>query len=284
MGQWFSRFFKERGFKVTITSRQPIRAKRIARKLGVEAAELDGEAIASSDIILLSTPPAETAKIIGEIAEKMRKKAILLEISSVKADVVKPLEEAVRDFNVEAVSIHPMFGPGAKTIQGHRIIVIPVKGCLKTARSIARFFREAGAAVTLAKDFHEHEKMVALTLALPHFINLVFASALAASKNPIREVLKYAGTTFTLQKIVSESVISEDPNLYAAIQMRNERFRQTLSQLASEFSRLKNIVEKQDVEAFSQTFERLRKYFSGDSDYKRAYELFYRALEAVKQL
>jgi prephenate dehydrogenase len=284
MGQWFSRFFKNQGFEVAITSRKPSRALKVARMLKVKSARLNEKTLSSSDVVLLSVPPSETAKIISDIASKMRKNALLLEISSVKINIAHLLEAAAKKYKVNIVSLHPMFGPGAKSIHGYRIIIIPVKGCRKTAKEIAEFFKLAGAKVVLAKDFTQHEKMTALTLALPHFVNLFFGLSLALSKCSIREVSKYGGTTFTLQKILCESVISEDPKLYSEIQMFNRKFKEILPRISQVFLKLKETVEKNDVEEFGKAFRELQSFFSADQEYKEAYKLFYRALEAARRL
>ena len=283
MGQWFSRFFREQGFNVTITSRKPSRALRVARKLKVKLTRLSREALASSDLVLLSIPPSETAEIIEDIASKMRKNTVLIEISSVKTNLASLLEEIAVKFGIKVVSLHPMFGPSAKSIHGYSIIVVPVKGCEKAAKKVAKFFREAGAKVVFAKNFAEHEEMTALTLALPHFINLLFGLTLSLTAYPIRKISDYGGTTFILQKILCESVISEDPKLYGEIQIANRRFKEAVLKLSQAFSKLKQTVEENDLEEFTRIFGELQKYFSGDPKFGRAYELFYEALEAVKQ-
>jgi len=75
-----------------------------------------------------------------------------------------------------ALSIHPLFGFGARTLKGKRIALIPIKGSKKELNLVQRFFPEAIISVISAE---EHDRVMALTLSLPHFLNMVFASTLS---------------------------------------------------------------------------------------------------------
>ena len=277
MGRWFASQFKELGLEVYILSRRREKAVKTAGELGVEAASLKD--LSKFDLLLLSTPIAETPRLVLEAAGKLAEGATLTEICSVKANVVKALEEAVKRFKVKAVSLHPLFGPGAAGFKGQRVAVIPVKDCLETAEAMADFLKSVGAKVVWVESAARHDAMVAFTLALPHFINIVFGLTLAGK--PIRQLNNYAGTTFKLQKTLCESVLQEDPETYASIQIYNPYFRRLLRILRSEMERLGKAVESRDTDKFKRIFMRAVRSLKADPEFAEAYRRFYRALEVL---
>jgi prephenate dehydrogenase len=108
-----------------------------------------------------------------------------------------------------------MFGPGADTFSGRKVVVIPVtKDRALTEWAVDLFTRE-GAEVHVVNSGEEHDRFMAITLGLVHFLNIVLGRVLMGSD--IREIKKFAGTTFSLQLTLVEAVLSEDPELYYGI-------------------------------------------------------------------
>ena len=70
MGQWFTRFFKERGYKVTVWGKGG--KTEIARKLEVPFASNLEETVPESDIVIVSVPINVTEETIAEFAPKMK--------------------------------------------------------------------------------------------------------------------------------------------------------------------------------------------------------------------
>ncbi|MFI5384351.1 MAG: prephenate dehydrogenase/arogenate dehydrogenase family protein, partial [Methanosarcina thermophila] len=108
MGQWFTRFFKERGYEVMVWGKGG--KIEIARKLEVPFASNLEEAVPASDIVIVSVPINVTEEIIAEFAPKMKAGSLLMDLTSIK---VKPVE-AMKKFtpsDVEILGTHPMFGP-----------------------------------------------------------------------------------------------------------------------------------------------------------------------------
>ncbi|MEM1550570.1 MAG: prephenate dehydrogenase dimerization domain-containing protein, partial [Candidatus Bathyarchaeia archaeon] len=124
------------------------------------------------------------------------------------------------------------------------------------------------------------DRAMALTLALTHFINIVFASIVGEEDI---NMLKYlSGTTFTLQFILSEAVMNEDPLLYASIQIENEYTTIYLDKLMRKVIELKNIIERKDYDAFIKFYVETRNLLSRDTDFIKAYEKMYSALSASR--
>jgi prephenate dehydrogenase len=205
MGKWFSEYFLKKGFEVTgFDNTNPV-AKNIK-----EAGSLIS-AILKVDYVLLSTPTKKTPEIIRLIAKEMKRESYLIDITSQKLKTATSLGKIPA--KVSPICIHPMFGPGAKNLKNHNIILVPIKDGKKEL-NIAKSLFPDGNFVTI--DSTEHDKKIAMILGLTHLINIAFANILAKD-DKILLTEKMAGTTFKAQKILAESIMTESPELIETI-------------------------------------------------------------------
>jgi prephenate dehydrogenase len=279
MGQWFAKYFKDKGFNTLISGRFPEKSADVAQSLGIEYASSDINAVQEADIVLVSLPIQVTAAKIRKIVPSMKKNAILFDIASIKGDIIKALEDASK-IGIRALSIHPLFGPGSPSVKGKRFLMIPILENLHVVNEMAKMFRDGGGLVEVVNSGETHDRMMALTLALPHFLNIVFGKVL--SKWDIREVKKFAGTTFTLQLLLAESVLSEDPNLYYIIQSHNPAFEEILEYVSEIVNRGASFVTEQNQDDFVHNFTKIRASLSRDPAFSNSYNRFYQALKAIE--
>lgn len=274
MGQWFAKFFKNKKFKVKIYGRNPVKTKKIAKSLGVDYSLNYVEDVKNVSMVLVSTPIEVTPKIILEVAKNLKKGSILFDVASIKHDVLPALKKAEK-FSIHTLSLHPMFGPGAKSVKDKAILTIPVTRNIEVLKFVLKPFLDSGAKIVWVKDAKTHDKMVALTLALPHFLNIVFGKTLSTSGFNIKKIKDFGGTTFNLQLILTESVVQEDPNLYASIQTQNKYFIKVMEELFNHANNLKKIVLNKEKDKFSKFFLETRKFLAEDPEFKNAYKKFY---------
>lgn len=277
MGRWFGKFFKEKGYRVIISSRSLKKAISAANQIGTEYAESILNAVNKADIVLLATPIRVTAKIIREISKELKPGTILFDIASIKGDIITAYEEA-KALGIRPISVHPLFGPGAKSIKGKSLLIIPIIKDFELIRQVAGIFK--GAIVRIVERGEDHDRMMALTLAFPHFLNIIFSKTLL--KTDIRELKKFRGTTFTLQLLVAESVLSEDPHLYYAIQSQSDAFLEILDDFTDVVKEWVSIVKTQNRSRFVTNFNHIRNILSKDPDFVQAYERFYQAIESIQ--
>ena len=109
--------------RITVSDRNPNRARRLASELRAKYASTNVEAAPGSDVIILATPANATAKVINEILPATSRDALICEICATKS-VVMPALRAAQRRGIKVASIHPMFGPLARGIRGRRIIAI----------------------------------------------------------------------------------------------------------------------------------------------------------------
>ncbi|MEK6932100.1 MAG: prephenate dehydrogenase, partial [Thermoproteota archaeon] len=206
MGQWFAKYFLANDFEVTgYDTENKIQGKGI-----IQANSLVG-GILNADYVVLCTPTRRTPEIIRLIAKEMKRGTYLIEISSEKSKVVASLSKMPAKIN--PICIHPMFGPGAKSIKGQNIISVPVKDAKKEL-AVAKELFDGANFVTI--DAIEHDKKIAVILGLTHLMNLVFANIISKDeKMSLTE--KMSGTTFRVQKILAESIMTESPELIETI-------------------------------------------------------------------
>ena len=206
MGKWFANYFHKMGFEVVgFDVNNDIKEKFITK-----ANSLVG-AILKTDYVLLCTPTKRTPEIVRLIAKEMQRGSYLIEISSQKYKTAQTLLKTPS--RVNPVCIHPMFGPGTKSIDGKNIIIIPIKDAKKELSITKLLFPKANF-VTI--DAAEHDKKIAVILGLTHIINIAFANILAKDEK-ISLTEKMSGTTFKAQKIVTESILTESPELIETI-------------------------------------------------------------------
>jgi prephenate dehydrogenase len=142
MGKWLAIFLSNKGYNVTITSRSPPKGKLIANQIGVEYAINRIKACQSADIVIVATPIEVTVETIRAIAKSMKTGSILFDIASVKGDIINALEEA-ETLGIKTVSVHPLFGPGAKTIEGKKVVIIPVNKNSELLKEVSALFEGA---------------------------------------------------------------------------------------------------------------------------------------------
>jgi prephenate dehydrogenase len=275
MGMWLVNYFVKRGHDVTISDPRYEEAKAVAQSTGSRLAKNNIEAVKNAEIIVLSTPIDVTPKILKEISSEIHSSSAIVEISSLKSQVFPDLEK-IAARGVRTLSLHPLFGPGVTKKAGEKIALVPVSDPSSEFKLAKTIFPKAELIVV---DAEEHDKAMALALSLPHFVNIVFASVIG--QEDINVLKKLGGTTFALQLVISEGVLSEDPSLYASIQMDNEFTAQVLERFLLNVETLKRHVTEKNSKGFLQFYADARTSLMKDSDFGNAYEKMYKALETL---
>jgi prephenate dehydrogenase len=261
MGQWFSKYFKSQGYEVTGYDSE---IKVTSKDVIVSESLVGG--ILNADYVVLCTPTRRTPEIIRLIAKEMKRGTYLIEISSEKSKVVSSLSKMPAKIN--PICIHPMFGPGTKTIKGQNIISIPIKDAKKELTVTKELFAGANF-VTI--DAIEHDKKIAVILGLTHLMNVVFANIISKDEK-MNLTEKMSGTTFRIQKTLSESIMTESPELIETI-ITNPEIRRVAEELWKDIGKLLTAVQESKSEDIldyvKNCQERLAKHTDTNESYKR---------------
>lgn len=275
MGKWLIRYFLAQGHEVTFSDVRHDEATAVAKSTGAKLADGNLEAAKDADLVILATPIEATPEALADLAPNLPRPSSIMEISSLKTQVV-PVLVKVAKRGVTVLSIHPLFGPGVQQLMGEKIALVPVVDPASELKLAKSLFPEVEIIIV---DAEEHDKAMALTLSLPHFLNIVFASV--AGDEDLDVLKKLGGTTFKLQLVLSESVLSEDPSLYASIQMSNTYSAHFLDKLMTNALTLRDHVTTKDLKSFLQLYRDVQALLSRDEDFATAYERMYRALGAL---
>ncbi len=275
MGAWFGKYFLKNGHEVIISDVRRDKAEAVASSLGARTVENNIRAVKMADLSLISTPIDVTPKVLLEISPELRESMIVAEISSLKSKVL-PILRNLAKRGIKVLSLHPLFGSGAQEMVGERIALIPVRDPPLEESLVKDLFPEAE---IITVDGNVHDDIMAVTLALTHFINIVFASVVG--ERDVQTIKQLGGTTFTLQLAISEGVMAEDPMLYASIQIDNENTIKYLERFMSKAVKLKRIIESKNFDEFIKFYQSTRESLSKDEGFVAAYERMYRALRAL---
>jgi prephenate dehydrogenase len=261
MGQWFAKYFSSQGFEVTgYDSENKVSGKDIK----ISESLVGG--ILKADYVVLCTPTRRTPEIIRLIAKEMKRDTYLIEISSEKSKVVSSLSKMPAKIN--PICIHPMFGPGTKTIKGQNIISVPIKDAKKEL-TVTKALFEGANFVTI--DAAEHDKKIAVILGLTHLMNLVFANIISKDEK-MNLTEKMSGTTFRIQKTLAENIMTESPELIETI-IANPEIRRVAEELWKDIGKLLTAVQESKTEEvityIKECQERLAKHTDVAESYKR---------------
>ncbi|MGI2336322.1 MAG: prephenate dehydrogenase [Dehalogenimonas sp.] len=215
MGAWFARLLKNEGHCVSIIGRDKDKLAAAAVELGLAATDRM-ESAAAADIIIISVPVDSFEMVCGQLAPQVHPGQQIFDLTSVK---VRPVEVMHRCFGqAQTLGIHPVFGPGAESLNSQNIILTPTNESEhKLALKVNEWLTARGARVRVTSP-EEHDRLMSISLGLAHFIAIVTADALV-SLDKLTEMSGAGGITYKALLTLVESVLSEDPALYASLQL-----------------------------------------------------------------
>ena len=233
MGTWLKNFLESLGFTISVSDEKS------------KAADLKSE-----EIIFISVPINLAPKIILETAEKSSKQALIIDLSSIKSETKKALEECGRP----ALSLHFLFGPSVHSIQNQKIITEKFSDS-KTADDLLELLKKEGAQIIEMKS-DIHDITMAHIQSLTHFINLSLAQILL--KNKVGISGQVSTPVFLSQLSSTLRVLSQDPRLLSEIQTLNPKFLDVVEDYLEIQKDLIKKIKSKDVKGIEEQFSNLR--------------------------
>ncbi len=285
MGKIFAKFFKNRGFEITLYARNENRLKQVGEELDVRY-ELDLKKSAEdADIVMVSVPIPTTPKLIKTVAPFMKENSLIFDICSLKSETYKALYEVHENYPINCLSLHPMFGPAIKDMKNYIILVLKVGGTEqynKIVSELLKTFENSGLIIT--KTTHElHDLKIALTLGVPHMFNILFLNLLRRTNESLSELTKYTGTTFLLQKVFAESIIQREMEMFGDIQIENNEFHKVLDLFENLIKEYKDVIKNKDKKGFYKIFTEGLEYSKEDYHFNDSYKYFYHFMKILKK-
>jgi len=285
MGKLFGKYFKHHGFEVTIYARNRERLKDAATEMGVNYEFSLEKSVNQADVVMITIQISSTPEIVKKIGPYLKDNALIFDITSIKKTVVEALKDLKNAFPVNCFSLHPMFGPGIKDMKNYVMLVLNIGGTDKydiIIKDLLDLFRSDGLIITeTSPDIHD--KRIALTLGVPHMLNILFLSLLKNTNEPLNELTKYTGTTFLLQKVFAESIIQREMEMFGEIQMENQQFLAILEMFEKLVIKYRKVIENKDMKGFSEIFSQGLDYSKEDNHFENSYKYFYEFMKILKE-
>ena len=278
MGRWFTSFLLKEGREVIITGRDQKKLLKAKKQLGVETAT-NIDATKQADAIVISVPIENFEELVKEISPHTRSGQVIIDITSIKALPVEIMHKHIK--TGLTLGIHPMFGPGAKDIANQNFVLTPInEGERALAQKIKQYLEAKGARATLMPP-QEHDEMMTVILGLSHFTALVSADTLLSS-DKLKHLGAIGGTTYKVLLTLIESVISEDPELYASLQMRLPHMAEIEKLFQARAKMWADLVETKDRQQFARRMNDLRdRLKEANPDFGKAYENMYKLVDRL---
>ena len=241
MGNWFKSFFENMSFNVLISDRD-------TKLSNIELAK-------KADIVIVSVPIKETIKVIKEIRDQIRKDALLCDITSLKTEQVKAMQKG----RSGALGIHPLFSPLAQTLKGQNIVFCKIKDN-HWVNFLRKIFINQGANITEVSA-KEHDLQMAVVQALTHFVNISLARTIHSQKIVPKSL--FLTPVFKLQSLIIGRILSQNPMLYADIEIENPYFKEILIDFNKQVHSLSKDVINKNSKSFIKKFKQTYLYSEG---------------------
>lgn len=278
MGRWFANLLLNDGKEVVITGRNERKLLEAKRQLGVEVASNE-EAVKSADAVLLSVPVESFEEVVTQISPHIQPQQVVVDISSTKVFTVATMHKHLKKGLL--LGVHPLFGPGASSIANQNFVLTPTNDRERAlAQKIRDYLETRGARVSLMTP-HEHDEQMTIILGLSHFIAIVSADTLL-SFDKLERAEAIGGITYKVLLTLVESVISEDPELYASLQMNLPGITEIEKLFQKRAKVWADLIKNKDRQKFVQQMNVLRNRLEkGNPAFGKAYENMYRIAEKL---
>ena len=244
------------------------RDKARALRLCDSIHETAGAAVHDADLVILCAPVGVCGEIAREIAPALKPGAVLTDVGSVKAAILRDVGAHVPQA-VHFIPGHPIAGTEqsgpesgfAELFTGRWCILTPPPGSDAEAISrLEKFWQACGSNVEVMTAEH-HDLVLAITSHLPHLIayNIV-ATAADLEEVTDSEVIKYSAGGFRDFTRIAAS----DPTMWRDVFLNNrDAVLEMLGRFSEDLSALQRAIRWGDGEALYTLFSRAREIRRG---------------------
>lgn len=151
----------------------PAAAAQEVLSMGAQPADL--ATAAQSDIVIPAVPISRFQEVLAQVKPHLKNGSLVVDVCSVKEAPVRWMQ-ALLPAGVDLLGTHPMFGPdsAADSLKGRKIVLCRVRVNAERYMQIKRYLDVKGLVVIEASPA-EHDRQIAVSLALTHFIGRALA-------------------------------------------------------------------------------------------------------------
>jgi cyclohexadieny/prephenate dehydrogenase len=266
IGGSIARAAREQGLaKEIVTTARSAKTRARITELGIvdRVVETNAEAASGADLVILCIPVGACGAVAAEISSHLKPGAIISDVGSVKAAVVKDMAPHL-PAGVHFVPAHPVAGTEhsgpdsgfAELFINRWCILTPPEGTDASATEKLRAFWAAlGAKVEIMTPEH-HDLVLAITSHLPHLIAYtIVGTADELAQVTSSEVIKFSAGGFRDFTRIAAS----DPTMWRDVFLANkEAVLEMLGTFNEDLSKLTRAIRRNDGEALFEHFTRTR--------------------------
>jgi prephenate dehydrogenase len=216
-------------------------------------------AVSNADLVIVCTPLAQMGALTKQFLPALKRGAIITDVGSVKADVVRELESLAGKAGAHFVGSHPMAGGEKNGVMASKADLFKNAVCVVTptrntnaaaARKLERFWKALGARI-LRLPPEQHDVLVSRTSHLPHVIAATLANLVLGPTNPKAQSQLCAGGFRDTTRIASGS-----PEMWRDIALFNRKnLAKSIDGFVSELQKFRRGLKGGDTKAILKFFE-----------------------------
>lgn len=278
MGQWFARFLTQEGKEVTLIGRNLAKLEEVKSKLDVSVSTHVDD-IRLADAVIISVPVDYFEETVKQMGTHTLHHQLIFDVTSIKTLPVEMMHRYI--VKGQILGTHPVFGPGARSLANQNFVLTPTTPEeTKLAHKVEDFLKIREAKVQVMTP-EEHDSMMSVILGLAHFIAIVSADSLSGLEQ-LKKMESIGGITYKVLWTLVESVISEDPGLYASLQMNLPQLPQIQQRFLKNCTEWTELVKNKDRQEFIRRIKAIRSQLEAKSaDFGKAYDNMYKIAEGL---
>jgi len=247
MGQYFSKWFSDSGYKVRILDRNDwLNVGRLCH--GIELA-------------IISVPIEVTAEVAGKLGPHLPADCVLADVTSIKE---RPLNAMLEAYQGPVIGLHPLFGPTTSTMDKQIIVVTPGRNLPSCRWLIDQF--SAWGTIILQVNAQEHDEIMSIVQTVRHFATFAFGQFLCHKQIDLSRTIEFSSPIYRLELGMVGRLFAQDPSLYSEIIFASPKRLALLKDYLSSLTNNLAMVEKGDKEMFCAEFKKIADWFGPFSE------------------
>ena len=220
------------------------------------------QAVGGADLIILCTPLAQMRPLVEQMLPALKRGAIITDVGSVKAGVVRELAPLVAKAGAHFIGSHPLAGSEKTGVSAARADLFVNAVCVVTPtgkshraalRTVEQFWKAVGGRLLrLAPEVHD--ALVSRSSHLPHITAATLTNLVLDPAQPVQQAMLCANGFRDTTRIASGS-----PEMWRDIALANRRnLARTLDRFIGELRKFQRTLNKSDAKAAAKFFEQAK--------------------------
>jgi len=216
-------------------------------------------AVWDADLVILCLPLSQMRPVVERLLPALKPGAMVTDVGSVKASVVRELESLVARAGAHFVGSHPMAGAEKTGVSAARAelfertvcVITPTRKTNRAAlKRVKQFWHAVGSCVLELKPVM-HDSLVSRSSHLPHIIAATLASHVLHPGHPKHQAALCANGFRDTTRIASGS-----PEMWRDIALANRRnLAKSLDAFTADLQKFRRLLKRADAKAIATFFE-----------------------------